>query len=581
MSKKWIAISLILVAGILVAACGPSATPAPAEPPEEMEEATTPPQVEEPMEEETPMEAEAPTEEEGPVILRVGAMYPQDCWNPFACTGVWYFSHLVIEGFADHYMTSEGCKGVPRLAESWEASEDGRTWTIKLHDGITFSDGTPFTAETAKRNIDWYANSPSLSEWFAETWSPPEVEVIDELTFSYTTPDPIINSPDYDWVWWYMLNPNIWGEIPEEELYTYEAFPPVGTGPYTVTEYVPGEYIIFDDRPDYYRGDPPIDRVVYTLYSNPDAIVNALLAGEIDLTTPWLPPEAYDTLAGAPNVTVEEKEPYAGSLYWLIFNLYDGGTKNPAVDDPVVREAIDYAIDKQQLVDVALLGHGVVLPTSWAGVTDIEVAPDMEVTPYDPAVANQLLDDAGYIDSDNDGVREGADGTPLEFGLVYGLEFPPASTMSNMITDWLRQIGITVLPEAQELGSWNAIVLDEHNYDMALTAATHDIDAASMDFWFSCWAAESGSNAVNYAGYCNPHMEELVYEYWFSDDPEGRWEPMYEAQRILANDRPIITLAGQNTIQAFRNDRFDFPLDTCDVAFNMFDPEGLLNATVK
>jgi peptide/nickel transport system substrate-binding protein len=579
MRKKILTCLAILVSvSIVITACGPSAPAVSPPSTEEMAQPTTPP--EEPVGEETPMEE---PEAEEPVVLRVGAMYPQDCWNPFSCTGVWYFSHLVIEGFADHYTTSEGCKGVPRLAESWEVSEDGRTWTIKLHDGITFSDGTPFTAETAKWNLDWYSQTPSLQEWFAETLAMESVEVVDELTLRYTTTDPIINSPDYDWVWWYMLNPNIWADIPEDELYTYEDFPPVGTGPYTVTEHVPGEYIIFDDRPDYYRGDPPIDRVIYTLYSNPDAIVSALLSGEIDITTPWLPPEAYDPLAGAPNVTIEEKEPYAGQLYWLIFNVFDAEDlpRNPAVVDPKVREAIDYAIDKQQLVDVALLGHGVTLPTAWAGVTDIEVAPDLEVTPYDPAMANQILDDAGYVDSDSDGVRENPDGTPLELNLVYGLEFPPSATMSNMIKDWLGQVGISVLPEAQELGSWNSIVLDQHSFDMAINAATHDIDAASMDFWFSCWSAESGSNALNYPGYCNPEMDDLVYEYWYSDDPEGRWEPMYEAQRILADDRPIITLAGQNTIQAFRNDRYEFPFDTCDVAFNMFDPEGLLQATVK
>jgi peptide/nickel transport system substrate-binding protein len=576
MHKRILTLLALLVSiSLLMTACGPSAPSTSVPPTEEVGQATTPPQ--------QPTQVEQPTQapEEGPVVLRVGAMYPQDCWNPFSCTGIWFFGYLVNEGFTDHGPNSTGCEGVPRLADSWEVSEDGRTWTIKLHEGITFSDGTPFNADAAKWNLDWYSQTPSLQEWYAETMSMESVEVIDNLTFQYTTTDPIINSPDYDWQWWVMMPPSVWADVPEEDLYSIEFYPPVGTGPYVVTEYVPGEYIIFDARPDYYRGKPPIDRMVYTLYSNPDAIVSAILSGEIDITTPWMPPESYDSLAGAPNITVEEKEPYAGSIYWLIFNMYEGGTQNPAIKDPVVREAIDYAIDKQQLVDVALLGHGVVLPTSWAGVTDIEVAPDLEVTPYDPAMANQLLDDAGYVDSDGDGVRENPDGTPLEFSLVYGLEFPPAFTMTNMLSDWLGGIGITLLPEAQEVGSWNATVLDEHSFDLAINAATHDIDAASMDFWFSCWSAESGSNALNYAGYCNPEMDDLVYEYWYSDDPVGRWEPMYEAQRILAADRPIITLAGQNTIQAYRNDRFEFPMDTCDVAFNMFDPQGLMQAVVK
>lgn len=567
MNKKLLLIITMITLTLLLVACDGAATDTPA---------PSVPDVEQPDE----PDVEKPDVEE-PVVLRVGAMYPQDCWNPFICTGVWYFSHLVIEGFTDHGTTSSGCEGVPRLAESWEYSEDGRTVTIKLHDGITFSDGTPFNAETAVWNIGTFYQDPELVVWFAETLSLESVEVIDELTFSYTTTDPIINSPDYDWQWWYMLPPSVWDGIEGADLYMVESYPPIGTGPYTVTEHEPGSYIIFDAREDYYRGEPPIDRVVYTLYSNPDAIASALISGEIDLTTPWLPPEVYDTLADQPNITIEEKEPYAGNLYWLVFNMYNGGLKHPAIDDPVVREAIDYAIDKQQLVDVALLGHGVVLPSGWVGITDIELNPELEVTPFDLEIAAQLLDDAGYLDTDGDGVRETADGEPLEFRLFYGVEFPPAVTMTNMISDWLGSIGITILSEAQEVGSWNALVLSEHDFDLAINAATHDIDAASMDFWFSCWSADSGANALNYPGYCNPEMDDLVYAYWFSDDPIGRWDYMYEAQQIFADDRPLITLAGANSIQAYRNDRFEFPMDTCDVAFGMFDPEGLLNAVVK
>ncbi len=470
---------------------------------------------------------------------------------------------------------------MPRLAESWEVSEDGRTWTIKLYDGITFSDGTPFNADTAVWNIETFYQDPDLVTWFAETLSLESTEIIDELTFSYTTFDPIINSPDYDWQWWYMLPPSQWEDVDPADYYTFESFPPIGTGPYTVTEYKAGSYIIFDAREDYYRGKPPIDRVVYTLYSNADAIASALISGEIDLTTPWLPPELYDSIVGYPNITVEEKEPYAGNIFWLNFNVSAMGIKHPTIDDPVFREAVDYAIDKQQIVDVALLGHGVVLPTGWVGVTDIEFNPDIEVTPYDPARAAQLLDEAGYLDTDGDGIRETPEGLPLEFDLIYQLEFPPTFTMANMISDWLRNVGIAVASEAQELGSFNALVIGEHDYDLAISGATHDIDAASMDFWFSCWAAESGSIAQNYPGYCNPEVDDLVYAYWFSGDADARWEPMYEAQRIMAEDRPFITLAGQNTIQAYRNDRFEFPMDTCDTAFNMFDPEGLLNAKVK
>ena len=116
---------------------------------------------------------------------------------------------------------------------------------------------------------------------------------------------------------------------------------------------------------------------------------------------------------------------------------------------------------------------------------------------------------------------------------------------------------------------------------MAIDGDSHDIDPASMDFWYSCWAADAGSGALNYPGYCDEEMDELVYEWWYATDPEARWEPMFRAQEILNQDRPIIILAGQNSLQAYRNDRFEFPFDTCDVSLGMMSPQGLLNATVK
>ena len=220
----WTLLLLLLSLSMILAAagCGPAPT----------EEAAP---TEEPVEEVAEPEVEEPAEEE-PVILRVGVLTDLDCWNPCACSSIWFQGRYVTEGFTGFGSTASGCEGVPRLAESWELSEDGRTWTVKLHEGITFSDGTPFDAEAAKWNFDYYANSPSLAEWYAEIWNLESVEVVDDLTFSYTTVDPIINSPDFDWIWWSMLAPSVWGDVTEDEVYEFENYPPVGTGPYVVTE---------------------------------------------------------------------------------------------------------------------------------------------------------------------------------------------------------------------------------------------------------------------------------------------------------------------------------------------------------
>jgi peptide/nickel transport system substrate-binding protein len=573
-AKRTVAVSAVLVI-LLALLAGCAATEAP--PPTEVVAAATQAPAE-PTEASAP--TEAPTEEEAePVVLRVGGLQDVDCWNPFSCTAIYMWGDLILEGFTDQGPASEGCPGLPAIAESWERSEDGRTWTIHLHDGITFSDGTPVTAETIKEILEWWSSIEEIAVFNAETLYLESVEVIDDLTLKYTTFEPIINSTDYAWDFIWTLPMQIWGEVDPADLFTYEFNPPIGTGPYVLTEHVPGSHMIFDAREDYYKGKPAIDRIVYTLYANSDALLSALQAGEIDLTLPYLPAESFDILAADPNITVEEK--YPGDTYNLAFNMSPAGTTHPAIKDPAVREAIDYAIDKQQIVEVVFLGHAVTCPSNWGCGPNYEgeVNPDLAMTPFDLDRANQILEEAGYVDTDGDGVREGADGLPLEFRLVYISDFPPALTVSELIADWLGEIGISVSVEAVDWGTWYDVVTNQRDFDMTIDVALGNIDPVSMDYWHSCWAAEPGGYSTS--GYCNEEMDGLVYEYWFSTDEDARWEPMFEAQRMLHDDRPFIIVAGPHQIQAYRNDRFQFPLDTCYDNFGMFTPQALLETTVR
>jgi peptide/nickel transport system substrate-binding protein len=566
--------TLVLLSTLLVAGCSPAAT----EEPTSLAEATRAPTI-------APQESASavPTEEvKEPVVLRVGGLMDADCWNPYTCTAPYIWGQLLFEGFTAYGPTSEGCPGEPRLADSWEVSPDGRTWTIHLHEGIAFSDGVPLTAGTVKEFLEWAISYPDTASWFNETKYLESVEVVDELTLRYTTSRPIIHSPDSAWQVMFILPPHIWGELDESEIFTFESYPPFGTGPYVLTEQVPGSYMIFDVREDYYRGKPPIDRVVYQIYANADALINALLAGEIDLTTPVLPPEAYDVFAADARITVEEQ--YPRDLYDLTFNMYEYGTGHPALRDPAVRLAIDYAIDKQHIIDIALLGHGIVCPTNWACGPNFEgeLNPDLEITPFDLEEARRILDDAGYVDTDGDGIRESPEGLALVFTLYFATDFPPELTISQLIADWLTEIGIEVDVEALDWGTWFFYVSNQHDFDMAIDLRTPEVDPAAIDFWFSCWAAEPGPFTFNASGYCNEEMDELVAQYIFSDDPQARWGPIYAAQEIINQDRPIIVLAGPTQMQAYRNDRFEFQLDTCYADFlGMYGPQGLLGATVK
>ncbi len=556
-ARRFIFVSATMLA-ILALVCGCS--PKPGTQPEEPQAPTVAP--------EEPIEVS-----QEPVILRVGGLTDADCWNPFGCTAPYMWGGLIYEGFADSGSSSEGCPSIPRMAESWELSDDGLAMTLHLREGMSYSDGTPITAETVKESLEWRAATPGVAEWFSISMNLESVEVIDDLTLQYTTFDPLLSAPNSaDFGGMFVLPPYIWSEVSEDELFLFENYPPVGNGPYVLTEHVPGSHMIFDAREDYYQGKPPIDRIVYTVYANPDAMINALVTGEIDLTRQDLSPENVDALMAESNITVEETAP--NGTFELAFNMSAEFPGHPAVQDPAVREAIDYAIDKQQIVDVVFQGHASVCPTGWAcgPYYEEKVPDDLAVTPFDLEKAGRILDDAGYVDADGDGVRETPDGQPLEFRLTYTTDFPTSLTMVEMISDWLAEIGIEVEIIANDWATWYAAVREARDFDMTIDQRVSENDPTAMDFWMSCWAAEPGG--FNTSGYCNEEMDFLVYDFMLSPDAEGRWESAYEAQRILNSERPFIVLVGKHDIQAFRNDRFEFALDTCG---GMFTPQGVLN----
>ena len=196
-------VTFILVMGVLLTGCSPAET--------EQPEA---PAVEEP--------TDAPAEADEPVVLRAGGLQDVDCWNPWSCTAIYMWGDLLVEGLTIQGKSSDGCDGEPALAESWELSEDGYTWTIKLHEGITFPDGTPVTAHTVKEFYDWWASIEDLAVFNAELLYLDSIEVVDDLTFTYTTVEPFHNSPDYAFIFMWVFPPEIWKAVDPEELFIVE-----------------------------------------------------------------------------------------------------------------------------------------------------------------------------------------------------------------------------------------------------------------------------------------------------------------------------------------------------------------------
>jgi len=324
----------------------------------------------------------------------------------------------------------------------------------------------------------------------------------------------------------------------------------VGSGPYMLTEWVEGEYMILNANENYWGGKPAIDRIVVQEYATEDAIVQALLAGEVDAIE-TVPFTAVDTLQEAEDIYVAILEGI--TVDELSINSYEEGTQPESLNDPTVRLAIEYAIDRQAIIDVAYLGYGEPATTMVPPALGDWHNSEIERVPYDPSEGNRILDEAGFVDSDGDGIREYSDGTPLEYRLMAS-EGATEARMLEIISDGLEQVGISAPPVVMDGDSLYGMLAPAYDYDMIYWSWFMDPDPSFGMLLFTCDQRDQWE--WNDSGYCNEEFEEMYQQQATTLDSEERRELIWEMQEMLYEDRPYIVLTYGPYIQAYRSDRF-------------------------
>ena len=237
----------------------------------------------------------------------------------------------------------------------------------------------------------------------------------------------------------YILPKHIWGKMNADERGKYDATDGVGSGPFVLEQFEKGQFARFKANPNYWGGRPAVDKVVLRKFNNPDAMVAALKTGELDAAQD-LPGAAFDELQKDDNI--QTVEGFQGSMSEVGINGGDGLKKpHPALLDVKVRQAIGHAIDKKTLVARVLNGHGKPAET-------LSVSPNPDWTPEIPAdqvfdfdldKARSILEDAGYRDTDDDGVREmPGGGEPLNFTYYVRSDGETGPEISEFVTGWLE-----------------------------------------------------------------------------------------------------------------------------------------------
>ena len=423
-------------------------------------------------------------------------------------------------------ITSDG-EYVPELATSWDVSDDGLTWTLDIVDGATFHDGEPLTAEDVAYSIQLYKDTedfpflPSYAAYF-ET-----IEAPDANTVVLTTAEPLGNF-EANMVFMYVIPKHIWET--EDDPVAFDNLDMIGSGPFKVAEYSQGEFVELETNTEYWQTPANIDGVIFQTIDNPDARATALTTGEVDAITEF-PATAVSTLQNAENVNVHIADIGAGGAFRdVFFNIVsdedcpaeDGVCSgHPALKDLAVRQALATATDKEQIIDVATLG------TSSAGLSVVPpglgdfYASDVQDYAYDVDAANALLDDAGYEDTDGDGVREclaDQDCDDLTFRFNYADDIDTAPREAELLQGMWADIGVQIEIQGLDPDTLTSVCCPRFDYDVMLWGWGSDPDPAFLLGVALCGEIDTGFSET---GYCNPGVRRALRSAGHRDRPDG------------------------------------------------------------
>jgi peptide/nickel transport system substrate-binding protein len=525
---------------LVLSACGggQAATQAPAAPAEPSAATQAPP--------------EAPAE---PAILRVGYHGSPDTLNPGAAvlSEAYIMFSLVYDTM--YTLNLDGTFSLG-LAESADVSDDGLVWTFKLRPA-TFHDGTPLTSADIVYSYDLYANTegyPWLGDYttyFESVEAPSEDTVV--LTLSEAIPN-----LDSQLVYLYVLPKHIWEN---EDPVEFENTEMIGSGPFKMVEYEQNTFVHLAANKDHPHA-PKIDEVIFQTFESNDALVQAIKTGQVDMITEF-PATAIDSLREAENVEVVTGAPFAPTVTDVIFNQCTAGncpegdgvcSGHPSLQDRNVRLALSYATDKQKIIDVIYLGlasPGTTLIPDGLGVWYNSSIKDYE---YDVAKAKQMLDDAGYLDTDGDGVRQMPDGTNP---LVYRINWPSDSIndprLAELLGEMWREVGVDVEPQAMDPDALTAACCPAFDFDVMLWGWGSDPDPSLLLSVMTTDEIPTGSSET---GYSNPEYDALYLQQAVERDFEKRKELVWQMQQIVFDDVVYLIPYYDPALQAYRTDRF-------------------------
>lgn len=497
----------ILAASILIlvaVACAPAATPTAVPPAPTVARPTTAPNT-------APAATQASTAPQGSLIVGLGNIPGTGDPHKFVAPPSAWLNYLVFDALLEN---DDKYEQQPALAESYK-NVSPTVWEFKLRPGVKFQNGDALTSADVKFSFDRVLNSGGKLPQQARVLTIAKVEAVDDLTVRFTTdkPDPLFLKRIAS----HYIIPQKYFTAQGEDGFGKA---PIGTGPFKVTELTPDNQVVLEAFAGSWHGAPKVAKVVWKVIREPATRVNALKTGEIDIAQA-IPP---DQIAGLKSAGIQVLPVARAQVQTVAFNTT---LKDSPLAKKEVRQALNYAVDKQALVDSLLTGFSNPANGQIVGPDSFGYNPDLKPYAYDAKKAKQMLTDAGY-----------PNGFTMKMEATVG-NFPNDKQLYEAVASYLSEAGVKVDFKVIELSVWLKEFYSLPDQPPMFVQGLQYLPFMDSDLslaWYSCTQAEATRR------FCNDAFEAKFTASRAEMDPQKRLKLLQEANAILREEAPALFL---------------------------------------
>lgn len=478
-------------------------------------------------------------------ILKIGVKQEPDSLNPMVAWENASYEIFMLTYDALTQIDRE-MNVVPSLATSWELSEDQLTWTFHLREDVKWHDGEKFTANDVKFTYE-FIQETEMGLYYGAIADITTIDVVDDYTIKFTSDLPKANmlqnvTP--------ILPEHIWSQYDADSVMDFENEEMIGTGPYKFVEWQRSQQVVFERNEDYFGNVPQVSHLIYVIYANNDTMVQSLENGEIEIA---LGLDSVDIKGALKNENIKAYTFMENGFTQMGFNSSEPSDAfNPLIQNKVVRHAIDYAMDKQKIVDLvfdssAEPGSTMIPPSQ--KIWHYEPQGD-ELRTYNPSKAIELLESEGFTIIDSEGYRSNASGEKLEFLLLSRSDNTSEVKVGQMIQSYLKDVGIQLNIDVVDDGVLYDRTMINLDYDMFIWGWGGDIDPAVLLNILTT----SNLDNLNDVFYSNPDYDAIIELQGSEMNLDARIELVKEAQRLLYDELPYDILYYEQDNQLVRSD---------------------------